>query len=131
MHADLGRIHIDAMNKRRAKTSLKKYTSHFIWKGLWVRGSWRLNKDCNILTSQPLRTSPCVVLVLSCSTGGLGARPLWDMFSFQHLLTNWSGLETQSGVPRAPFAGWWLFLPHLLSNSSSLQLTDFLSHRVI
>ena len=30
-------------------------------------------------------------------------------------------------VPRAPFAGWWLSLPHLVSNSSNLQLTDFLS----
>ena len=39
-------IHIDAMNNKRGKTYFKKYTSHFI-----VRGSWRPNKDCNILTS--------------------------------------------------------------------------------
>ena len=32
------------------------------------------------------------------------------------------GLQTHSGVPRASSAGWWLSLPHLLSNSS-----DFLS----
>ena len=31
------------------------------------------------------------------------------------------------GVPKAPSAGWWLSLPHLVSNSSNLQLTDFLS----
>ena len=37
----------------------------------------------------------------------------------------WS--STQLGVPKAPSAGWWLSLPHLLSNSSDLQLTDFLS----
>ena len=44
------------------------------------------------------------------------------MFSFQHHLFNWSGLQTQSGVPRAPSAGWWLSLPYLVSNSSDLQL---------
>ena len=37
----------------------------------------------------------------------------------------WS--PTQSGVPRAPSAGWWLSLPHLVLNFSDLQLTDFLS----
>ena len=43
-------------DKGRAKTSLKKYTSHFIVRfkkviqGFTVRGSWRPNKDCNILT---------------------------------------------------------------------------------
>ena len=41
----------------------KKYTSHFIWKGLCVRRSWRLNKDYNILTSP--------VLLDCCSTGNL------------------------------------------------------------
>ena len=48
------------------------------------------------------------------------------MFSFQHLLTNWSGVQTNWGVPTASFAGWWLSLSHLVSNSSDLQLTDFL-----
>ena len=68
----------------------------------------------------------CVFLVLQgCSTGGLGAQPLWDMFSFQHLLTNWSA--NSIGVPKAPSAGWWLSLPHPVSNSSDLQQTDFLS----
>ena len=42
----------------------------------------------------------------------------------------WS--PTQSGVPKAPSAGWWLSLPlltptRLIPNSSDLQLTDFLS----
>ena len=98
-----------------------------------VRGSWRLNKDCNTLTSP---APPDIAVCLSRSPGllnrGPGAQPLWDMFSFQLLLSNWSGLQIQSGVPRAPSAGWWLSLPHLLSNSldlqlTYLQLTDFLS----
>ena len=37
----------------------------------------------------------------------------------------WS--PTQSGVPKAPSAGWWLSLLHLLSDFSDFQLTDFLS----
>ena len=32
----------------------------------------------------------------------------------------------QPGGPRAPSAGWWLSLPHLVSHTSSPQLTDFL-----
>ena len=38
-----------------------------------------------------------------------------------------TGLQTQSGIPKAPSAGWWLSLPHLVSNSSGLQQTGFLS----
>ena len=119
-----------------------------MWEGV---GDW--TKTATYWPPQPLRAPPCVVLVLLyCSTGGLGAQPLSDMFSFQHLLTNWSPNSiggpkghfcwvvafpttsclqliwspTQSGVPKAPSAGWWLSLPHLVSNSSELQLTDFL-----
>ena len=102
---------------------LSFYLLGCVWEGV---GDW--TKTATHWPTQPLWASPCVVLVLlDCSTGGLGAQPLWDMFSFQHLLSNWSGLQTQSGVPRAPYAGLWLSLPHLLSNSSDLQLTDFLS----
>ena len=94
-----------------------------MWEGVGDR-----TKTATYWPRQPLQTSPCVVLILlGCSTGGLGAQSLWDMFSFQHLLTNWSGLQIQSGVPKIPSAGWWLSLPHLVSNSSDLQLTDFLS----
>ena len=50
----------------------------------------------------------------------LGAGFLYCIFSS-------TGLQTHSGVPRAPSAGWWLSLLHLVSNSSDLQLTDFLS----
>ena len=64
------RIHIDAIIKT-SDTVLRKIYHSLYLKGLYVRGSWRLNKDCNILTSP------------------------------------------------AP--------PHLVSNLSDLQLTDFLS----
>ena len=42
-----------------------------------MRGSWRPNKDCNILTPQLFWLSqPFFPVLLSCSTGGLGAQPL-------------------------------------------------------
>ena len=53
-----------------------------------------------------------------------GAQPIWDRFSFQHLLSN---CNCSIGGQRAHSAGCWLSLPHLVSNSSDLQLTDFLS----
>ena len=48
-------------------------------------------QNCNILTPQPLRTQPCVVLVLlDCSTGGLGG-----IFSPTGLQTNWLPVFTE------------------------------------
>ena len=119
-------------NKDERRLLQKKIYLSLYLQCLCVRGSWRPNRTATYWPPQPLRTSPCVVLILlGCSTGGLGAQPLRDMFSFQHLLTNWSGLQTslqtQSGVTKAPSVGWWLSLSHLVSNSSDLQLTHFLS----
>ena len=57
-------------------SSLEKYTSPLL-KGLCVRGSWRPNKDCNILTPELFWLSqPFFPVLLGCSTGGLGAQPL-------------------------------------------------------
>ena len=92
-----------------------------------MRVRWRPNRTA-AYWSQSYGHQSCVFLVLQCySTGGLGVQPLCDIFSFQHLLTNWSGLQTQSGVPTVPSAGWWLSLPHLASDFSDFKLTDFLS----
>ena len=87
---------------RRRHSSFRKIYLSFYLKGLRVRGSWRLNKDCNILTpSHSHGHQRCVFLVRqSCSTGGPGAQ-----------------LSAEC----------WLSLPHLVSNSSALQLADFLS----
>ena len=64
----------------------------------------------------------CVFLVLQgCSTGGLGAQPLWDMFSFQHLVINSSDLELNRG-PEGPFC--WV---EAFPTPSCLQITHFLS----
>ena len=68
--------------------------------------------------------------VVSFSSPGLLNRrpggPLAGCF-FLYCILSPTGLQTQSGVPKAPSAGWWLSLPYLVSNSSDLQLTDILS----
>ena len=95
------RIHMDAMNKRRAKTSLKKYTSHFIWKVCAWEGVGDRTELQHIDTHSYSHQS-CVFLVLkSCSTGG----------------------------PEAHSAGCGLSLPHLVTNGSPNSLTSCL-HRV-
>ena len=44
-----------------------------------------------------------------------------------HILSPTSLISNSLGVLRAPSAGWWLSLPHLVTISFDLQLTDFLS----
>ena len=66
-----------------------------------VRGSWRPNRTAIYWPPHSYGHQRCVFLVLQvCSTGGLGAQ-----------------LSAEC----------WLSLPHLVSNSSDLHLTDFLS----
>ena len=81
-------------------------------------------RDCNILTP-----SLMAIGVVSFSFSRVAqpeARGL-TLLDAGFLYRNLSPTCLQSGVPKAPSAGWWLSLPHLVSNSSDLQLTDFLS----
>ena len=50
-----------------------------------------------------------------------------DPHSYGHQHCVLFSRAAQPGGPRAPSAGWWLSLPHLVTNSSDLQLSDFLS----
>ena len=70
--------------KTSGHSSLEKYTSHFIWKGSkgllkvllcerWV-GDWT-----ELQLIDPHSYGHNSVFFLCCSTGGLGAQPLWDM----------------------------------------------------
>ena len=86
--------------------------------GLRVRGIWRPNRNCNILTPTYGRQR-CVFFVLLM----LNRRP-WDPFwwvlafftaSYQQLL--WS--PNSIGVPEGPLGRVWLSLPHLIYNSIS------------
>ena len=101
MHIHL-HIHAEYILTQWVKTSedfFKKYTSHFIWKVcVWEGVGDRT--ELQYIDPQSYGHQRCIFLVLQgCSTGSPGAHS----------------------------AGWWLHLPHLVSNSSDLQLTDFLS----
>ena len=73
--------------KTSGHSSLEKYTSHFIWKGSkglrrvllcerWV-GDWTELQHNDPHSSG--HNSVFFPVLLGCSTGGLGAQPLWDM----------------------------------------------------
>ena len=116
------------MNNRRAKTSFKKYTSHFIcnvcvWEGVGDR------TELQYIDSHSYGRQRCVFLVLQgCSTGGPGARLSagWWL-SLLHLITNWSPNSIRG--PKGPFGRVWFSLPHLFTYVSDPQLTDFRSSR--
>ena len=100
---------------------LKRVTQDFT-----VRGSWRLNKDCNILTPLFMAISVVSFLFSWCSTGGPGAQLSAEYWlSLPHLVTNGSpkllGAPSALGAPSS--FGWeWFFLPHFISNFSGPQL---------
>ena len=93
------RIRIDAIIKTSEDFFKKIYLSLYL-KGLCVRGSWRPNRTATYWPPLLWTSALC----LSRSPGLLNRRP------------------------GDPALCWVLFsLPHLVSNSSDLQLTDFLS----
>ena len=107
---------------RWATQFLEKYSSHFIWKGCVWEGVGDRTELQHIDPHQ--RFFP---VLLGCSTGSLGAQPLWDMFlnpASSHQLV-WSSNCSIGGL-RVPSAECWLSLPHLVTNGSGLQ-TDWIS----
>ena len=118
-------IHTDTMNnrrsnKRRRKTSLTRFTSHFIARvrkgcvGFYCERELEIEHNCNILTPL-LWPSRCVflfLLMLNRSPGPtlLGAGFLY--YSYQQLL--W--ISNSIGVPEGPLGQVWLSLSHLVSN---------------
>ena len=97
-----------------------------------MRGSWRLNKDCNILTPTLMAISVVSFSFSWCSNGGPGAHSAGCGLSLPHLVTNRSPNTLGWGVPRPLLLGGGflyhiLSLTSLISNSSEPQLTDFMS----
>ena len=88
-----------------------------------MRGSWRPNRTAVYWPPTLMTISVSFLFSWCCSIGGLAL--CWMLFSLPHLITN--GSPNSPGVRRAPSTGWWLSLPHFVSNSSDHQLTDFLS----
>ena len=123
-HNDNRRNNEGRRKKRRKKTSLTIFLPltllqgfERVVQGLRVRGNWRPNINCNILTPL-LWPSRCVFLVLlGCPTGGLGAHSAGCWLSLWHLISIFSGPLTPSGVSDDPLGRVWLSLPHLVSNS--------------
>ena len=71
--------HIQHNNDERTQFFRKIYLSLYL-KGLCVRGSWRPNKDCNILTPQlSWLSQPFFPVLMGCSTRGLGGSLCWDI----------------------------------------------------
>ena len=112
------------MNNRQVKPSLTiMFLSHYckgskrVTQGLHVRGSWRPNRNCNILT--PTLMAVNVVFFSFCRAAQPEAqRPtlLGDGFLY-YILSATSLDPNSSGVPESPFGRVWLSLPPLVYNS--------------
>ena len=106
------RIHTEAMNNRRRKTSLTKYLPLILLQG-FEKGYSRFACERELETEQKLKyfaPTLMAVKVVSfsfscCSTGGPGVHSVGCWLSLQHLISNSSGPQTPSGFPRAPSAG--------------------------
>ena len=110
------------LNKDERHSSFEKYTPQFIWKGSkrllkvllcerWV-GDWIELQHIDPHSAFLSRSSGLL-------NRGPGGQPLWDK-----VLIPASSLQLQlfnRGL-RAPSTGCWFSLPHLISNSSDLQL---------
>ena len=101
--------------KRRAKTSLQKYTSHFIGTFACER-ELETEQNYNILTPPPLLW-PVSVVSFSFSRAAQpeaqGPSSLLDD-GFLYCILSPTGLQNSIGGPESPFGRMWLSLPHLL-----------------
>ena len=98
---------------KTSDTVLRKIYFSLYLKGLCVRGSWRPNRTA---TYWPHSIGHNRVSFSFSWAAQLDAGFLNRILSPTCLIPNWL-----IGGLRAPSAGWWLSLPHLVSNSSGLQ----------
>ena len=105
-------IHTKAVINDEWRTLLDKYLplnllakfERVVW-GSTVRGSWRPNRNCDILTPTLMAVSVVSFSFSWCSTRGPGVHSAGCWLSLLHLISNFSGPQTPSGFPRAPSAG--------------------------
>ena len=125
-------IHTDAMiTDARTKDACRKTQEDFfnnilpltllqvferVVQGLHVRGSWRPNINCNILTSTTYdRHVVSFLFSQMLNQRSLGSTAgCW--LSLWHLISIFSGPQTPSGVSEGPLGRVWPFLPHLVSS---------------
>ena len=122
MHAEYN----NAIIKKSEDIFKKIYLSLYL-KGFVCERELETEQNCNILTPPTLMAISVMSLSFSRIAQPEAWRPSLLDAGFLWRILSPTGLQTQSGDPKAPSAGWWLSLPHLVSNSSELQLTDFLS----
>ena len=99
--------------------------------GSTVRGIWRPNRDCNILTPLLWPSALC----LSCSPdvqpeAQRHSSPLDDGFLYWILSASSLDPQTQSGAP-SPLGLVWLSLPHLVYNSVGSLTATVLTYIII
>ena len=92
-----------------------------VTQGLRVRGSWRPNRNCNILTPTFMAVKVVSFSFSRCSTGGPEAHSAGWWFSLLHLISIFSEPQL-TRAPMAPSNGWWFSLLHLISIFSEPQL---------
>ena len=114
------------MNKT-SEDFFKKYTSHFIWK-VCVWEGVEDRTELQYIDPHSYDHQRCVFLVLLMLNRRPGGPLCW--LSLLHLITNWSGLQTPSGVPMAPLLGGgfpyhFLSPTSLVPNSLTSYLTEF------
>ena len=87
-----------------------------VTQGLRVRGSWRPNKDWNILT--PTLVAVSVVSFSFSRDAQLEAQGPSSLLDdgFLYWILSPTGLQNSIGGPEGPFGRVWLSLPHLVSN---------------
>ena len=114
-------------NKRRRKTSLTIFTSHFITRvrkgcvGFYCERELEIEHNCNILTPTFMAVNVVSFSFFWCSTGALGSTLLGA--GFLYCILSASSLDpNSSGLPEGPFGRVWLSLPHLSLTPSDLQL---------
>ena len=98
-----------------------------VTQGLRVRGSWRPNRNCNILTLILM----AVILCLSCSPdtqpGVLGSTLLGA--GFLYCILSASSLDPNSSGPQAPSA--WCGFPYYISPPSGTRTLSWLSYIIV
>ena len=73
---------------------LEKYTSLTLFERLCVRGCWRPNRTATYWLSHSYSHQHFFPVLRGCSTGGLEPSLSGCWFSLLHLISNWSGLQT-------------------------------------
>ena len=102
---------------RRATQFLEKYTSHSIWKGFCVRGSWRPNRTATYWPPHSYGHQRFFPILQGCSTRGLGAQlSAGCCFLYSIISPSLWSPKTLSWVSRGPFC--WVLA---FSTTSCLQ----------